>query len=399
MVNIVSGPTSPEQNEKLAGSIPILSPEKRADEQIQIRAGSGFAGNTAIAESRRVAAADQFEQPMVSVIIANYNYAKYLKACVASICSQSYENIECILIDDASTDDSALIIDEIERENPRLIIHRRKVNGGQSAALLDGLSISSGQFVVFVDADDMLLSNSIASHVYVHTCLRPSPGFTCGDMLQIGENTFMSASSPPLNQFLAKWGTKRKFVPHRVLSGIVRQRAEVHEEILDNVYFVDKDYKGWAWSATSAIMFRTDALRFWASTPDLKDLRYSTDAFFCYGINAICGSVIIDIPLAIYRTHGKNGFSARLPLNHVRNYAVDGQNEHSMDALNLLVRQAKQERSYYRGLFWNDREYRAMLSYLEKCLLNSKLNKIKDRAISGSSPFKALEFVKSYLKL
>jgi hypothetical protein len=113
----------------------------------------------------------------------------------------------------------------------------------------------------------------------------------------------------------------------------------------------------------------------------LEELRYSTDAFFCYGINAICGSALIDIPLVGYRIHGKNGFAARLPLNNVRNYEVSSQAERSIEALELLLNAAKTNHVFYRGLFWRNKRYRAMLSYFEDCLYNLRRNNLKDRGL------------------
>lgn len=329
-----------------------------------------------------IAPAEKFDRALVSVIISNHNYAKYLPACVEAVLAQSYENIQCVIVDDASTDDSSHVIDEISRKNPSLLICKRSVNGGQNAAILDGLSRTNGQFVVFLDADDVLLPNAIASHVYVHNSLRLSIGFTCSDMLQIDGNTFVSSANQALNRFVLG-NPKQRFEPRQTLYEIVRRPNDVHKDILSNTYLVDDRFRTWVWSATSAMMFRRDALNLWVATPGLRELRYSTDAFFCYGINAICGSAVIDIPLVAYRIHGKNGFAARLPLNDVRSYEVGSQAERSMEALELLLNGAKTNYVFYRGLFWRDSRYDAMLSYLEDCLLNLRQNNSGDRRTFG----------------
>lgn len=316
---------------------------------------------------------DRFEQPLVSVIVSNYNYAHYLKRCLHSVFQQTYPKIECIVIDDASTDESVSVLGDLAARNLGLTIHKRSVNGGQSAAILDGLERASGQFVVMLDADDMLLPNAIASHVYVHQGLRDAVGFTCADMLQIDGNTLMSAASPGLNQFVIN-RAKNKYQERHTSLEIILRPDDVRGDILDNLYLVDSGYKkGWAWSATSGMMFRRDALRLWERTPGLANLRYSTDAFFCYGINAICGSIVIDVPLAAYRIHGKNGFAARLPLKGIRGYDLGSPGERSMDALRLLLREAKANKAY-RRLFWRRHEYKVMLSYLRLCLNNLRRN-------------------------
>jgi glycosyltransferase involved in cell wall biosynthesis len=330
-------------------------------------------------ELKDIAPTEKFDRALVSVIISNHNYAKYLPACVEAVLAQSYENIQCIIVDDASTDGSPYIIDEIAQKNPSLLTHKRAVNGGQNAAVLDGFSRTNGQFVVFLDADDILLPNAIASHVYVHNSLRLPIGFTCADMLQIDGNTFVSSANQALNQFVLGH-PKQRFEPRQTLYETVRRPTDVYKDILANIYLLDDRFRTWAWSATSAMMFRRDALNLWAATPGLEELRYSTDAFFCYGINAICGSALIDIPLVGYRIHGKNGFAARLPLNNVRNYEVSSQAERSIEALELLLNAAKANHVFYRGLFWRNKRYRAMLSYLEDCLYNLRRNNLKDRS-------------------
>jgi glycosyltransferase involved in cell wall biosynthesis len=329
-------------------------------------------------ELKDIPPTEKFDRALVSVIISNHNYAKYLPACVEAVLAQSYKNIQCIIVDDASTDGSPYVIDEISQENPSLLIYKRPVNGGQNATILDGLSRTSGQLVVFLDADDVLLPNAIASHVYVHNSLRLPIGFTCSDMLQIDGNTFVSSANLALNQFVLGHPEQR-FEPRQTLDDIVRRPNDVHKDILSNTHLVDTRFRTWVWSATSAMMFRRDALNLWAATPGLKELRYNTDAFFCYGINAICGSAVIDIPLVAYRIHGKNGFSARLPLSNVRNYEVGSQAERSMEALELLLNAAKTNHVFYEGLFWRNRRYRAMVSYLEDCLYNLRRNNLKDR--------------------
>lgn len=93
---------------------------------------------------------------MVSVIIPAYNCAKYLKRCMDSILSQSYSNLECIIVDDGSTDNETYkLCDKIKNEDKRVkVIHKQ--NEGAERAREDGVNISMGQYVMFVDADDYL---------------------------------------------------------------------------------------------------------------------------------------------------------------------------------------------------------------------------------------------------
>ena len=89
----------------------------------------------------------------VSVIVPIYNVERYIYKCVKSLMLQDYSNIEIILVDDGSPDNSGRIIDELSREDKRItVIH--KTNGGVSSARNAGLLQAAGEYVMFVDGDD-----------------------------------------------------------------------------------------------------------------------------------------------------------------------------------------------------------------------------------------------------
>lgn len=91
----------------------------------------------------------------VSIIIPVYNVEKYLKKCISSVQNQIYKNLEIILVDDGSKDNSATICDDFaKRDNRVKVIH--KANGGVSSARNAGLDVACGEYVMFVDADDWI---------------------------------------------------------------------------------------------------------------------------------------------------------------------------------------------------------------------------------------------------
>ena len=103
-------------------------------------------------------------KPAVSVVIPVYNVEKYLRQCVDSVLSQTYENIEIILVDDGSTDSSGEICDSYQRENHNVkVIHR--ANSGLSVSRNRGLENSSGKYVYFLDSDDFITEYAIKSLV------------------------------------------------------------------------------------------------------------------------------------------------------------------------------------------------------------------------------------------
>ena len=97
---------------------------------------------------------------LVSIIIPVYNVKEYLKECVESCITQSYDNIEIVLVDDGSTDGSGKICDEFSSKYERIkCIHKK--NGGLSDARNYGIENSSGDYVMFVDSDDLISNNIV----------------------------------------------------------------------------------------------------------------------------------------------------------------------------------------------------------------------------------------------
>lgn len=100
--------------------------------------------------------------PLISVIIPVYNVEKYLCKCIDSTLAQTYTNIEIMLIDDGSTDNSGKICDEYVLKDARIkVIHQP--NAGVSAARNAGLDLAKGEYVCFVDADDTVKEEYIYS--------------------------------------------------------------------------------------------------------------------------------------------------------------------------------------------------------------------------------------------
>lgn len=101
----------------------------------------------------------------VSVVVLVYNTAKYLKKCLDSIMNQTYENIEVIIINDGSTDESANIISEYLKNYPEIIKYFSKENSGIADTRNYGIEKVSGDYFLFVDSDDYIDINLISNLV------------------------------------------------------------------------------------------------------------------------------------------------------------------------------------------------------------------------------------------
>ena len=100
--------------------------------------------------------------PLISVIVPVYNTGMYLERCLNSILNQTYQNMEIILVDDGSTDESPQKCDKYAHRDSRIsVIH--KENGGQSSARNVGLDVCSGDYISFVDSDDWIEPNMLST--------------------------------------------------------------------------------------------------------------------------------------------------------------------------------------------------------------------------------------------
>ncbi len=226
--------------------------------------------------------------PLVSFIVTSFNYAKFLPKTLESIKAQTYQNYEIIIVDDCSEDNSTDIAEQFISDNQdlKITLIKHKKNLGQMAAMLDGLRIAKGQFVSFIDSDDILMPEYAQNHIQIH--LKTSVAFTSCQILEIGENdeiqTFYSISSPH------------------------NERIEdfISEETPKYEILKKKRFGGWYWSPNSSAMFRKASIESLLNykTPDKWQI--CPDKFIFNFANLVGGSIIIYKPLVAYRRHKNN---------------------------------------------------------------------------------------------
>jgi glycosyltransferase involved in cell wall biosynthesis len=102
-------------------------------------------------------------QPLFSVLIPAHNHADYLAEAIQSVLAQTYTNFEMIIVDDASSDNTADVISQFNDPRIKYIVHGK--NRGLSAARNTGIRASSGKFIAFLDADDFFHPEKIQSHL------------------------------------------------------------------------------------------------------------------------------------------------------------------------------------------------------------------------------------------
>lgn len=121
---------------------------------------------------------------LVSIIIPTYNRGKKLQRAVDSVLNQSYQYIEVIVVDDCSTDDTAILMENY-RNDKRVTYYRLEKNSGACAARNKGIELSKGNYIGFLDSDDMFLPDKIRMQM---DCLFENNSDLCaGNFIRIDE--------------------------------------------------------------------------------------------------------------------------------------------------------------------------------------------------------------------
>ncbi len=258
--------------------------------------------------------------PLVSIVIVNYNYGRYLGQALASVFAQTYPHVECVLVDNASTDGSAAVIAASEEAYPALAVIRRATNAGQTAACVEGLAASRGPYVIFLDADDYLLADCVAIHMRVHLTTRVHAGFTSADMLQMVDDQTVLSTNEPMATFLRARLRQDDDLLRPTEAALGELWPAFDVSLAKRVHLVAPTQKIWVWAPTSGNCFRRDALALLCDADGLDALASQTDLFLTTGVNAVAGSILIDEPVFVYRLHGSNAFSSRAQLSGVLSY-------------------------------------------------------------------------------
>lgn len=157
--------------------------------------------------------------PKITVVIPCYNQADFLKETVESVINQSYTNWECIIVNDGSTDNSQDVIDGLCKIDNRIKCHTQQ-NKGLSASRNVGLDLSCGEYIQFLDADDIILPTKLERQLEQFDINLNLDISICRFRYFIGkqsnqyDNSFnLHKYDFSLNSFLYKWGVKFSFPP------------------------------------------------------------------------------------------------------------------------------------------------------------------------------------------
>lgn len=251
--------------------------------------------------------------PLVSVVVTNFNYGRFVEQAIQSVAAQSYESIECVVVDDASTDGSfGIILRCIEGlTRPGFRALRLGTNLGQMGAFKEGLESSSGPFVVFLDADDYFDPLFVETHVRAHlNGVRPA-AFTASDTFTVDEagtlleGTYMHFA----RQADAAEEALLLPIPSEALPHYEGNKLVYRQAIPAPLSYRAAQRAGWPYSGTSSFMFRRDVLRF-GMPENTEAVRICADYYLVQFASSVSGSILIHQPLGYYRIHQTNGFAS-----------------------------------------------------------------------------------------
>jgi len=125
--------------------------------------------------------------PLISILVCNYNYDRYISETLESILAQDYQNLEIIVIDDGSQDKSVEVIEKYSKDNPeaKIISKYKQKNQGLCFARNDAIELATGEYILFLDSDDTIPVDYI-SKMYAHA-KKQGADVVYGDVNKFGD--------------------------------------------------------------------------------------------------------------------------------------------------------------------------------------------------------------------
>jgi GT2 family glycosyltransferase len=213
-----------------------------------------------------------------TIVVPNYNHARFLPVSLGGILAQAQSADEIIIVDDASTDSSLEVIDQLIAGRPEVRVERLKINGGTTAALNHGLALARGAYVAFLGADDCVLPHFLGETSALLEA-NPAAGFACGRVSLID-------------------GDDRKFGERPIIQPILSRRYVSPAEARQQLCYADNFFLG------AATLYRRTALQeLGGFDPALGAL---CDGILQRRLAVRYGYAYVPELLAFWRIHGSN---------------------------------------------------------------------------------------------
>jgi teichuronic acid biosynthesis glycosyltransferase TuaG len=134
---------------------------------------------------------------LISVIMPNYNGSKYLSQAIESVINQSFVELELIIVDDCSTDDSVNILQSYALKDPRIFLYLNDTNRGVAYSRNRGISLSTGRYIAFLDSDDFWLPHKLSTQLKIFEKFNCKITYSAYEVVN-GSNNILGKVVPPL---------------------------------------------------------------------------------------------------------------------------------------------------------------------------------------------------------
>ncbi|MCE5298673.1 MAG: glycosyltransferase [Methanoregulaceae archaeon] len=229
--------------------------------------------------------------PLISALMPSYNHAAYIGEAIASVLSQSVRDIELIIIDDASTDGSARIIDDWRRKDERITVVIHQVNQGIARTINEGCRIAKGKYIAFIASDDVWIPDKLEKQLQV---LRGDENLIVwSEGLIIEENGSLTGET-----FSRYHHAENK-----------KKTGNIFDELLTGNFIFG-----------SSMIFKRENI---ATIQFNEDLKYLNDFQFNVDLANLYHYAYIEEPLAQYRIHRRNTIAADFE-GHYHDYPILG---------------------------------------------------------------------------
>ena len=183
---------------------------------------------------------EEYIKGLVSVITPVYNCEKYLERTLNSVFSQTYKNIEIVLVDDQSTDNSVNIIKKFQNTHPEIVYYLQPQNMGAGHARNKALELARGQYVAFLDSDDVWKSDKIEKQVNLLNDKNAGFCFTAIEMID-GEDKIIKGKRKVKEEIDYKFLLSNTMIP---TSGVMVDR-KIKGDFRMHIRRGGQDYATW----------------------------------------------------------------------------------------------------------------------------------------------------------
>jgi glycosyltransferase involved in cell wall biosynthesis/predicted O-methyltransferase YrrM len=263
--------------------------------------------------------------PLVSFVVISWNYARFVGETIRSIRMQDYPDFECIVVDNASIDDSRAVIEESIRGDDRFRSVYLPENIGQLGAAVGILDRLKGSYVSFVDSDDVIFANYASMHVQAHLGFSTPVALTTNAIVEMnaaGQVIQFRDYRPRMKAIAGANGLR----PLDDMIRLPHVSETEYRRLSDASLRAPPRTRGWIWSPGTANMFRRSALE-WARIGDgAQKLMRPADEHFNRVCHALAGTGIINLTLSAYRIHGSNAFASHEKLEAIHTGTVQWRN-------------------------------------------------------------------------